>query len=417
VVEGGGRPELVSDDLEGCIVHVAGSGDEGLPGRDTYVVSRSLSQDDHLKVTVYKSLQICLVNMMRVTQTCYDKVFIIGGKKLFDEALTNFLPYCDAVYLARAKTSSASDVYFPRLDRILPAHILQPPSSGPSTDDPRTRNGSVEFSTADYTLHIYRLAGHFPHPEQQYLSMLRSVVEDRRAGRFDGAATYVRSSNALAATGPLHFDMSLDSLPAITSRHLDVEQVRSWVVSALQGGTPGASACELMLARLVGRWPTDAMGLLLGEQRQVSIDLRGVDELEDRIPRVVHIHADDKTHMSLYAAYIECEVMVDLPEQLLALALFAHCVASLARLKCAALTASIYSCVMDERNLAAARAMLLCDPKPWCKVQMKNLGSVHELEHFALANVYVRGYDSWKTHAVHCARKVNHIRETPDPSR
>ena len=77
-----------------------------LPGRLNIVISKQLATIED--ATVVGSLKQALE-----LATNMDEVFIIGGAKVFEEAL----PLAHQIYLTLIHTEIAADVYFPELDK------------------------------------------------------------------------------------------------------------------------------------------------------------------------------------------------------------------------------------------------------------------------------------------------------------
>ena len=68
---------------------ISGQGDnrKNLLHRENYVISSRYEQDQHTQVVVYKSLLQYLAGIANRGYKKYDDVWILGGEKLFREAV------------------------------------------------------------------------------------------------------------------------------------------------------------------------------------------------------------------------------------------------------------------------------------------------------------------------------------------
>ncbi|MEF9952423.1 MAG: dihydrofolate reductase [Clostridium sp.] len=87
---------------------------ESLPGknplvdRKNIVLSRDLTFEDD-RLTICRSIEEALEEVKDLNS---DKVFIIGGEKIYKQ----FLPYCNELFITKIQKEYDADKYFPNVD-------------------------------------------------------------------------------------------------------------------------------------------------------------------------------------------------------------------------------------------------------------------------------------------------------------
>ena len=102
-----------------------------------------------------------------------EKVFVIGGSSVYEEALAHEL--CDTVYVTRVKESFSCDTHFPPLDQSV--YLLESSSK-------TMKEGDVEYDFATFTrvksgksvVPAALGAGAGRHEEYQYLDLIRDII-------------------------------------------------------------------------------------------------------------------------------------------------------------------------------------------------------------------------------------------------
>ena len=82
-------------------------GQKPLPGRVNVAISRNVKEIPGF--TVCESVEAA-AELAKTAEKC----FVIGGGSIYQQ----MLPYCDAAYITKVHTTTASDTYFPNLDEM-----------------------------------------------------------------------------------------------------------------------------------------------------------------------------------------------------------------------------------------------------------------------------------------------------------
>lgn len=169
-----------------------------LEGRHNVVISNTWKQEKHSEISIYPSLHEALAGIGGSVQT-YDKVFICGGEKIYNEVLENYMYLCDNVYVTKFKTDYSCDQFF-CFDKVkdLP----------PFCEACKTR---------DYTRYTFNASKSYNHAEYEYLSLLERVVKtgERRPDR-TGIGTLSLFGERMC------FDIS-DRIPLLTTKKMFYE--------------------------------------------------------------------------------------------------------------------------------------------------------------------------------------------------
>lgn len=79
-----------------------------LKDRDCIVISNTWEQENYPEVKIVKSLEEALD-----IKKSYDNVFVIGGEKVYEEALKKYTNLCNKIYVTEFNKSYDCDVFFP----------------------------------------------------------------------------------------------------------------------------------------------------------------------------------------------------------------------------------------------------------------------------------------------------------------
>lgn len=128
-----------------------------LPSRKNIVLSSQPITGVDTYTTFVAALKEC---------SSYNQVFVIGGQRLYEEAITHYLYLCDCMYISHIPGDFDCDVTFP-YDSITSIKSVE-----------RKVSSGKTFSLE--TINFYVI-----HPEQQYLDLLRTIQTsgDKRLDR------------------------------------------------------------------------------------------------------------------------------------------------------------------------------------------------------------------------------------------
>src|SRR5437016_2730821 len=87
-----------------------------LKDRTTIVVSATWKPEEHSEAIVCPSLLDALKETGTKSQR-YDKIFVCGGERLYEEAISHYMYLCDRIYVTKFKTDYHCDKFFP-LERV-----------------------------------------------------------------------------------------------------------------------------------------------------------------------------------------------------------------------------------------------------------------------------------------------------------
>lgn len=175
-----------------------------LPGRQTYVVSKSWKQEDHQEVRVFPSFRKALETAHVSKMTA---VFVYGGATLFEEITSKWLYLCDRVYATKLKNKYQCDVTFPWA-------CFEPmdPVRDPVKTNIHTR---------------YELISTYGHRESQVLEAAERLLQDPKN---EGL-----SERHLLGVS-FEFDLS-KTFPLLTCSYVDFGKVLKTFVFAVGGGS------------------------------------------------------------------------------------------------------------------------------------------------------------------------------------
>jgi dihydrofolate reductase/thymidylate synthase len=156
-----------------------------------------------------------------------ETIFVIGGAKLYDEALQS--PLCQAVHITHIDASYECDAFFPELDPSL--FQLW------SASEPRYSHGGISFTFACYTRTHDESERMLPpamasrHDEQQYLDLVDRIL---RSGTYrpdrTGTGTYSLFGNSM------RFNLR-HTFPLLTTKRVFWRGVVEELLWFVKGGT------------------------------------------------------------------------------------------------------------------------------------------------------------------------------------
>lgn len=173
--------------------------------RENHVISNKLIQDENCDIIIEKSLVECLCGIANRGCVNNDEVWLIGGEKVFCEAVKKLLCYCDKIIICKMTTQSFDcDQFFP-MARLKEKNLIS----------------KIEQKTNEYELHVFEPGKTFIHQEKAYLDVLKNIVEEGFKITDDvDTASYSRVKENVK----LEFDLR-EEFPIITSRFIDFKQI------------------------------------------------------------------------------------------------------------------------------------------------------------------------------------------------
>lgn len=179
-----------------------------LEKRQNVMISTTLEQKNYPMMSVYADVNSALMTMGQMKRGI-DKIFIIGGRTLFDEMMTKYLYLCDEIIIKRYSKRYGCNRFFP-FDIIEKLH----------------RQGKAEFkrtgSSTEYEVVEYRPK--IEHPEMPFLRAVRQVLDE---GETSSAAKVKDFVN-------LEIDLRR-GLPILTTQRLSPEEIKVQAVLLLRG--------------------------------------------------------------------------------------------------------------------------------------------------------------------------------------
>lgn len=121
-----------------------------LPNRRNIVVSSNPISDVETVSSLADALRLCMSN---------PKTFVIGGQRLYEEALNKYSYLCDNIFVSHISGKHECGVFFP----YLKASFLSTESSVEIKDGLSVETIKIKQS----------------HPEQQYLDLLSLILQNR----------------------------------------------------------------------------------------------------------------------------------------------------------------------------------------------------------------------------------------------
>lgn len=174
-----------------------------LPNRKNFV----LSSQPITGVDTYTSLSTVLKECSQ-----YNQVFIIGGQRLYEEAIKKYLYLCDNVYISHIPGDFGCDVFFPYLSLTSVEKIK------------REITSMDTFSLETITVKVI-------HPEQQYLDLL-NTIHTHGEKKLDRTKV-----GTLSVFGPrLIFDLR-EGFPLLTTKNTWFNGIKKELVFFISGKT------------------------------------------------------------------------------------------------------------------------------------------------------------------------------------
>jgi len=171
-----------------------------LPKRTNIVITSQEIDGVITYKTLFEALQSCVP---------YRKTYIIGGQRLYEEAIKMYGYLCDKIYISNIPGSYDCDVFFPR-------HLL-------------INVDTMTIFQKGYTLE--KIAMEKTHPEQRYLDLLNYI---RVKGEIRDDRTNIGTKSIFGAQ--MEFDIA-DGFPLLTTKRTWFEGIKKELLFFISGKT------------------------------------------------------------------------------------------------------------------------------------------------------------------------------------
>jgi dihydrofolate reductase/thymidylate synthase len=373
------------------------TGKEALENRDNYVISTRLQQSDFNQVIICASLGDCLRSIANrgYGNKKYDDVFIIGGGRLFREAVTKYLYLCKEIYLSTLKDNYECDMQFP-LDTLNKLGVKK-----------REINKTPEYNSFIYTPEIV-------HQESLYLKILERLTQSDKIWR--GDTEYRMITNQL-----LTFTFVDNTIPVLTSRWVDYKKVIDKLLDDLQnyifnaddvgfrlrcGSVPYTEMGDYEsqvendgLIEAIQKLPKEGVHTIyLGENKNKILPEpdRFSTALYPPCPTLVKFWlSPNRKNLDMTVFFETVEFMVGLPDYIVYFSLLGRIVAHLTNSELQTLNFFFAECLLTNHFLEQASHQINNTPKPFPTLTFMNITKIRNLSDFVKSNLEVNGYDYW----------------------
>jgi thymidylate synthase len=392
-----------------------------LEGRLNVVVSTSLQQIHNPGVSIYASLKDALQHIGS-SLTVYKEVYIIGGGKLYSEAVNQYMYLCKKIWITRLKTNYQCDISFPY-------------SSIKNFD-----YGEAPNSTRDYTRYLY--VPNLSHEETKYLDLIR-LIKDTGEVKKDssGVNTKVLFGESLS------FDIS-ERIPLISTKEMNHKNLITELIFFMSGSTNTKllEAQGVATYKKVTSLENDKMKELkyligdigpytgfqlrhwgsLYDGMEKSYEGCGIDQLSkviesikenpfgvDHIILLTDINTEGQCMINSDVCYVQFNVSADnrrldccvniksvdmfleLPKLIFLYSVLTHMICHVCNLKPQMMFMHIGCAKLYFNHSDAISRQLQRTPLPLCNVRFRNFERILAISDFNVDNVEICGYTSW----------------------
>lgn len=393
-----------------------------LPDRHNIVISREWRQEDHLDISVYPSIIEALYKTGIKCNT-YDNVIIMGGERIFQEVLNNYMYLCDRVYITKLKSDFSCDQYFD-WDLVKNYPLAREP-----------------IKTKEYTR--YEFIPNIKHPEDQYITMIKNVCDYGEVSNHND-----KPINVIFKPATFSFDyVNLGDkmvVPIFTTNHLNYDNIIHKLIFMLSGKTDTKIAEDMgvldwaditshdSLKNLGFDWEEGDVGPYEGFQwRHFGSDYDGfganhfgadqIKHLVDNIksnPKGEHLLTSynpsvlnkvlpgaEQTFIQFYVSnnqkYIDCNLtktsndLLYMPNDIfmyyLLFIMIAHVTNNIPR----HFNYTVNKLYANSNYIELFSKLSKRTPKPLPHMSLRNGARLHEIDQFNRNNIVISNYSSW----------------------
>jgi dihydrofolate reductase/thymidylate synthase len=360
------------------------SGTKFLPHRENYVISTRYEQQDHNDIVVYKSLLQCLSGIANRGYKKYDDIWVIGGEKLFNECVKNFLAYCNKIVICKLHNECYD------CDQFFPLKYLKQ----------RNIDSRIEQQSKDFQILLFHPA--VVHQEVSYLSLLSSINEEGRRAIID-ENEYKALSNRM-----LTFDIS-EEFPLITTRYIDYKEIINIFVEDLENMEFTSDSIGFRIRckhkKFVGiktyvnendEDQLENIIQLLSKNSTLTIDLSRDGDEPFFIPSYIKFNvSSSKLYLNASICCNKMEMFKYFPFYLCYISLLTSYVAFVMGISPKELCFFFCDAVIKNEYLEYSKKICSNDPKPFPSLVFKNISNIKNLFEIQKENIEIKKYDSW----------------------
>jgi dihydrofolate reductase/thymidylate synthase len=361
-----------------------GSSVQFLPHRENYVISSRYDQKDHNNIVVYKSLIQCLSGIANRGYKKYDDIWVIGGEKLFNECVKNFLPYCNRIVVCKLHNECYD------CDQFFPMKYLKQ----------KNIEGRIEQQSKDFQILVYHPA--VVHQENAYLSLLLNILENGRKVVV-GETEFKTLSNQF-----LYFDIS-DEFPLLTTRHIDYKEIIDELMDDIENLDFTSDSIGFRIRCKHKKFsgtksyiPTDndedqldAIIPSLTKNSTFTIYLSFEDD-DKFIPMCIKFNvSSSKTHLNATVCCNKMEMFKHFPFYLCYVSLLMSILAYVLGTSPKDLYFFFCDASIQSDYVDFVKKICSNDPKPFPVLAFKNISSIKNLFEIKKENIEIKKYDSW----------------------
>jgi thymidylate synthase len=211
-----------------------------LPNRTLVVISSLLRPQDHQNISIFPTIGDAL-QYLGQREKLFDDIFIVGGEKIFDECVREWLYLCKKIFVTQFKIDWKCDKFFP-INSVKERCLVE-----------------KEDKTREYTRTTFTPKDDVVHDEYQYLSVLKNILEsgDKKTDR--------TNTGTLSLHGVrMQFDIS-SRIPILTTKKVAYEKIFRELLFFVSGKTDS----KILESQNVGIWTKNTT--------QDFIEKRGLD--------------------------------------------------------------------------------------------------------------------------------------------
>lgn len=348
-----------------------------LEKRDNYVISKRYKQElfGNNGLIIFSTLLDCLSAISNYPHKKYDQVFVLGGARVFNDAVLNLITYCSQIVICRLHDSFECDVMFP-INAI--KHF----------------DHRVEQNTTQYQIHIFN--PNLTHQELSYIKLIQNTMESGHVVSRLDSTKYLWNKT-------LSFDLEHE-FPIFTTRHVDYNKIFVQLENDLD------NCC----------FTSDCLGLRLRSNEAFDpdkheyqdngklYDLTSILEADGfckfnlnpnnvniNVPEFMTFYITGKKHLHLSIVYSEIELFDNLPNQLVYFSTLMCSTAALLGVVPKTIQFFFTKCFIPAEYLEFSRRICTNDPKPFPKLNMRGISGIKTLLDFTKENWHINGYDAW----------------------
>lgn len=407
-----------------------------LEGRHNVIITKTMNPMEHSNCSLYPSLIEALAALGSYNGK-YEDVYICGGERLYEEAVSRFLYLCKRIYVTKFKIDYGCDRFFP-IEKIIKLSEKKKLVNKIITTDVKIEG--EPFNTRDFLRTTYQC--NFVHPEVSYLNLVE-FIKDEGVLRPDRTGTGTKS----VFGEKLEFDIS-ETIPLITTKQVSFDNILKELLWFVSGNTNSkklsATGCHIwdknstrrVIEELKLEYDEGDCGPIYGfqwrhwgaEYKGCNRDYKdqGIDQLSDLIRQIKldpfnrrHIltawNVEDLKKMVLNPCHVlcqfyvdstrtwldcqlyqrSCDMMLGVPYNIVSYSILTYMIAHLCSLKPRKLIHVMGDAHIYNTHIDGAVKQLARTPRPFPSLVLKNTSQVFEIDDFKLEHFELKDYTCW----------------------